>query len=211
MSTNASRNPFTDSDLSQHRQTARQLPVADSDLWRRFKLGDEQAITDLYDRYSQLIYSVAHQVLRDPGTSEDVLQEVFLQLWRVPDAFEPSKGSLATWLTVVSRRRAIDRLRKRKAEIDIDGVIVPTNATQLADAVHNQITDKVGALLEDMPGKLRVTFELAYVQGLTHSEISEQLGNPLGTTKSRIRQALDFIRKKLDCNRADAKGNRHVR
>lgn len=154
---------------------------------------------------------MAHQVLNDSGTAEDVLQEVFLQLWRVPDAFEPEKGSLGAWLTVVSRRRAIDRLRKRKAEVDLDGVIVPINATQLADAARHQITDKVRALLANMPEKLRVTFELAYMQGLTHSEISERLGAPLGTTKSRIRQALDFIRKKLDCNRANTNGKRNVR
>ena len=211
MSTNPSNDPFREGDLSQRRQTARQLLVADSDLWQRFKRGDEQAAADLYDRYSQLIYSVAHQVLRDHGTSEDVLQEVFLQLWRVPDAFDPAKGSLVTWLTVVSRRRAIDRLRQRKAEIDVDDVIILIHAPQLADAALNQITDKVSVLLEGMPDKVRVSFELAYMQGLTHSEISKRLGDPLGTTKSRIRQALDFLRKKLDCNRANGNGNGHVR
>ena len=211
MSTNPSRDVSRESDLSQDLRTAQQLPVNDSDLWGRFKRGDEQAIMDLYDRYSQLVYSVAYHVLQDPGTSEDVLQEVFLQLWRVPDAFEPSKGSLGAWLTVVSRRRAIDRLRKRKAEIDVEDVIVPIKPTQLADAALNQITNKVSALLQDMPERLRITFELAYMEGLTHSEISERLGDPLGTTKSRIRQALDFIRKKLDCNRTNTDGNGHVR
>lgn len=209
MSTNSSRDPFGEADLSQDRQTARHLPM-DSDVWRRFKLGDEQAAADLYDRYSQLIYSVAHQVLRDPGTSEDVLQEVFLQLWRVPDAFDPAKGTLAAWLTVVSRRRAIDRLRKRRAETDVADLVVSVEATQLADAALNQISHKVGALLADMPQKLRVAFELSFMQGLTHCEISERLGSPLGTIKSRIRQALDFIRKKLDGNRANSNGNGHV-
>jgi RNA polymerase sigma-70 factor (ECF subfamily) len=210
MSTNPSRNSFGEGYASQYRQMAQQPPVADSDLWRRFKLGDEQAIADLYDRYSSLVYGVAHRVLRDRGAAEDVLQEVFLQLWRVPDAFEPAKGSLGAWLTVVSRRRAIDLLRKRKAEVDVDNLIVPIKATQLADAALSQITDKVSAFLQDMPEKLRVTFELAYIQGLTHSEISERLGDPLGTTKSRIRLALNFIRKKLDCNRANTNGNGQV-
>ena len=185
--------------------------MADSDLWRRFKSGDEQAAADLYDRYSRLIYSVAHQVLRDSGISEDVLQEVFLQLWRAPDTFDPAKGSLVTWLTVVSRRRAIDWLRQRKAEIDVDDVIVLVGPTQLADAALNQITAKVSVLLEGMPEKVRVTFELAYLQGLTYSEISKQLEEPLGTTKSRIRKALVLIRKQLDCDRAKANGNGDVR
>jgi RNA polymerase sigma-70 factor (ECF subfamily) len=182
--------------------------VADSDLWERLKLRDEHAVTELYDRYSQLVFSVAHQVLRDPGTSEDVLQEVFLQLWQVPEAFDPAKGSLATWLTVVSRRRAVDQLRKRRGEIDVADVVVPTAARQLADVAQNQITDKVRLCLEGMPEKLRVTFELAYMQGLTHSEISERTGDPLGTTKSRIRLALNWIRKKLDNKCPD--GNGHV-
>jgi RNA polymerase sigma-70 factor, ECF subfamily len=210
MSTNPSRDPSSEGDLSQREPTARSLPVADSDLWRQLKLSDEQAIAELYDRYSQVLFRVANQVLHDPGTSEDVLQEVFLQLWRVPDAFDPAKGSLATWLTIVSRRRAIDRLRERKGELDVANVVVPINAKQLADAALNQITDKVRLVLEDMPEKLRVPFELAYAQGLTHREISEQTGDPLGTTKSRIRLAMNLIRKKLDCNRANANGNGHV-
>ena len=210
MSTNPSCDPIGEGDLSELRQTARQLPVENPDLWRRFKLGDEQAVADLYDRYSRLVYSVAYQILRDPGTSEDVLQDVFLQLWRVPDAFDPSKGTLGAWLTVVSRRRAIDRLRKRKAETDVADLVVSVDATQLDDAALNQFTHKVGALLKDMPQKLRVAFELAYMHGLTHCEISERLGSPLGTTKSRIRQALDFIRKKLNGNRENTNGDGHV-
>jgi RNA polymerase sigma-70 factor (ECF subfamily) len=83
--------------------------------------------------------------------------------------------------------------------------------TQLSDATLHQITNRVSALLQEMPEKMRVTFDLAYMQGLSHREISERLGDPLGTTKSRIRQALDFIRRKLDCNRDDENGNGHVR
>ena len=171
---------------------------------------DEQAITELYDRYSQVLFRVVNQVLHDPGTAEDVLQEVFLQLWRVPGAFDPAKGNLATWLIIVSRRRAIDRLRERKGELDVASVVVPINAEQLAHAARNQITDKVRLVLEDMPEKLRIPFELAFAQGLTHREISEQTGDPLGTTKSRIRMAMNLIRKKLDCLRTNANGDGHV-
>jgi RNA polymerase sigma-70 factor (ECF subfamily) len=210
MSTNPSRDPSREGHLSQHRQTAQPLPVADSDLWRQLKLGDEQAITELYDRYSQVLFRVVNQVLHDPGTAEDVLQEVFLQLWRVPGAFDPAKGNLATWLIIVSRRRAIDRLRERKGELDVASVVVPINAEQLAHAARNQITDKVRLVLEDMPEKLRIPFELAFAQGLTHREISEQTGDPLGTTKSRIRMAMNLIRKKLDCLRTNANGDGHV-
>jgi RNA polymerase sigma-70 factor (ECF subfamily) len=205
MSTNPSHNPHGEGYPSQSGEAERQIPATDLDLWQRTKLGDEQAIADLYDRYSPLIYRVACHVLHDSGISEDVVQEVLLQLWRVPDAFDPAKGSLVTWLTLVSRRRAIDRLRQRKAEVDVAELIVPIHATQLADATLNQMTDKVNALLNDMPEKLRVTFEMAYFQGMTHTEISERLGDPLGTTKSRIRLALNFIRTRLDGNRTNTK------
>ena len=211
MSSNSSRYPCGEGGRSQYGKNARLRTAAtNAELWQRLKLGDEQAIADVYDRYSQLVYSVAYQVLRDPGTSEDVLQEIFLQLWRVPDAFDPAKGSLESWLTVVSRRRAIDWLRKRKKEIDITDLVVPVHATQLADAALDQFADKVRRFLEDMPEETRVTFELAYMQGLTHTEISERTGSPLGTTKSRIRQALSLIRRKLDGNRANADGNGHA-
>jgi RNA polymerase sigma-70 factor, ECF subfamily len=210
MSTNPSPDPSKESELSRYGETAHRLPVADSDLWRQLKLSDEQAITELYDRYSQLIFRVANQVLRDPGTSEDVTQEVFLHLWRVPDAFDPAKGSLAAWLTIVSRRRAIDRLRQRKGEIDVTSVVLPINAKQLADAALSQMHHKVRLILEGMPEKLRIPFELAYTHGLTHSEISERTGDPLGTIKSRIRQALSLIREKLDCTGANGNGVGHV-
>jgi RNA polymerase sigma-70 factor (ECF subfamily) len=210
MATNPSSDSVGESYSSQRRQTAQQPLVDDSELWRRLKLGDEGAIADLYDRYSQLIYNVSYHILRDPGTSEDILQEVLLQLWRVPDSFEPAKGTLHAWLTVVTRRRAIDRLRRRKAESDIADVVVSINATQLTDASLNQISGKIRVLLEDMPEKLRVTFELAYMQGLTHVEISKRLGIPLGTTKSRIRQVLSSVRAKLDSDRAKTNGNGHV-
>ena len=209
MSTNLSSNTLNESYPSQSLNP--QPPPLDSDLWGRLKLGDERAVADLYDRYAHLIYNVAHQVLRDHATSEDVLQEVFFQLWRVPDAFDPAKGSLKAWLTVVSRRRAIDRLRGRKAEMDVADLVVSVDAKQLVDASLEQIASKVRVVLSDMPPKSRFTFELAYMHGLTHTEISERLGEPLGTTKSRIRQALTFIRKRLGCNQANASSDGHVR
>ena len=210
MSTNPSPEPLKRSELSGYGETAHRLPVADSELWRQLKLGEERAIVELYDRYSQLIFRVANQVLRDPGTSEDVTQEVFLHLWRVPDAFDPAKGSLAAWLTIVSRRRAIDRLRQRKGEIDVTSIVVPIHAKQLAEAASSQMHHKVRLILEEMPERLRVPFELAYTDGLTHSEISARTGDPLGTIKSRIRLALSFIRERLDRSGADGNGDGHV-
>lgn len=210
MSTNPALDPSRGADLSRLRLAKPPLSAADLNLWQNLRLDDEKAITELYDRYSQLLFRVANRVLQDAGASEDVVQEVFLQLWRVPDAFDPAKGSLETWLTVVARRRAIDRLRTRKEELDVANVVIPIKAKQLADVAVNQIAERVRTLLEDMPAKLRIPFELAYAKGLTHIEISQKTGDPLGTTKSRIRLALSFIRKKLNGNRAKVDGNGHI-
>ena len=91
----------------------------DMRLVARVRAGDQQALAELYDRYSNVVYGVALRVLQDTGAAEDVLQDIFLQLWRKPDAFDSSRGSLAAWLAVIARHRSIDRLRKRRPETDI--------------------------------------------------------------------------------------------
>ena len=93
-------------------------------LVARIRAGDQQAMSELYDRYSRIVYSVALRVLQDAAGAEDILQDVFLQLWRNPDAFDASRGNLAAWLAVIARHRSIDRLRKRRPEIDIDDCVI---------------------------------------------------------------------------------------
>src|SRR5690349_6272190 len=88
------------------------------------RAGDQSAMATLYDRYSSVVYSVALRVLGETGAAEDVLQDVFLQLWRNPSAFDASRGNLGAWLAVISRNRAIDALRKRKPESDIEDVVL---------------------------------------------------------------------------------------
>src|SRR5690242_9198712 len=92
----------------------------DMRLVARIRAGDQQAMSELYDRYSKVVYAVALRVLQDTTAAEDVLQDVFLQLWRNPDAFDASRGSLGAWLAVITRHRSIDRLRKRRPEVDIE-------------------------------------------------------------------------------------------
>ena len=97
---------------------------ADLALVTGLKSGDQGAMAELYDRYSSVVYAVALRVLGDTGAAEDVLQEVFLQLWRKPSAFDAARGSLGSWLAVITRNRAIDFLRKRRPETDIDDVVL---------------------------------------------------------------------------------------
>jgi RNA polymerase sigma-70 factor (ECF subfamily) len=166
----------------------------DLDLLRRIVLREEAAIRELYDRYSLLVYSVANHVLADDGLAEDVLQEIFLQLWRAPETFDATRGSLSTWLTVMARHRAIDRYRRRRPEIDVSELIIPISGTQFGDVHRIESALQLRRLLEQMPMVLREAVELAYFEGLTHSQIGAQLGAPLGTIKSRIRLGLEWLR-----------------
>src|SRR5215471_5496932 len=96
----------------------------DMRLVARIRAGDQTALSELYDRYSGVVYGVALRILQDTGAAEDLLQDIFLQLWRRPDAFDSSRGSLTAWLAVIARHRAIDRLRQRRPESDIDDCII---------------------------------------------------------------------------------------
>src|ERR1039457_3411636 len=94
----------------------------DASLLALVQSGGEQAMATLFDRYSRVVYSVALRVLRDPASAEDVLQEVFMQIWRNPDSFTAARGSLGGWLSIVSRNRSIDTLRRKRPQADVDDV-----------------------------------------------------------------------------------------
>lgn len=167
----------------------------DVTLVMAIRSGDESAMEVLYDRYSSLLYSVALRVLGDTGAAEDVLQEVFMQLWRNPGLFDSSRGNLAPWLAVIARNRAIDSLRKRYPETDIDDVIVSVEPDMAGDAERSRAMEKVREALGTMPLPQRSALEMAYFEGLTHTEIAAKTGEPLGTIKTRIRAGLLALRK----------------
>jgi RNA polymerase sigma-70 factor, ECF subfamily len=159
------------------------------------KAGDQSAVAQLYDRYSSVVYAVALRVLGDTGAAEDVLQEVFLQLWRNPGAFDAARGSLAPWLAVIARNRAIDFLRKRKPETDLEDVIISVAPDLARDADRARAAEKVRGVIGTMPPPQRSALEMAYFEGMTHSEIASKTGEPLGTIKTRIRAGLITLRK----------------
>jgi len=159
------------------------------------KAGDQGAMAALYDRYSSIVYAVALRVLGDTGAAEDVLQEVFLQLWRNPGAFDSARGSLAAWLAVITRNRAIDALRKRKPETDIEDVTVSVVPDFAGDADRTKVAAKIRGVLGSMSPPQRGALEMAYFEGLSHSEIASKTGEPLGTVKTRIRTGLMALRK----------------
>lgn len=157
--------------------------------------GDQSAMAALYDRYSSIVYSVALRVLGDTGAAEDVLQDVFMQLWRNPGLFDSSRGSLGAWLAVIARNRAIDALRKRRPESDIEDVVISVETDLASEADRARAAEKVRSVLGSMPASQRAALEMAYFEGLTHTEIAAKTGAPLGTIKTRIRAGLTTLRK----------------
>lgn len=171
---------------------------SDTALVSAIRAGDQSAMAALYDRYSPVVYSVALRVLGDTGAAEDVQQDVFMQLWRNPGAFDSSRGNLGAWLAVITRNRAIDALRKRRPQDDIKDVILSVVPDLAADADRSRVATKVRDLLGAMPPAQRSALEMAYYEGLTHTEIASKTGEPLGTIKTRIRAGLIALRKALE-------------
>ncbi|CAN5665896.1 sigma-70 family RNA polymerase sigma factor [soil metagenome] len=167
----------------------------DGTLLLLLQRGDEAAMASLYDRYSKVVYSVALRVLRDPSAAEDVLQEIFMQIWRNPDGFVATRGSLGGWLAVVSRNRSIDALRRKRPSEQVDEMQLASSYNLADEAERNNMMEKARTVIHLLPTEQRKTLEMAFFDGLTHSEISEMTGDPLGTVKTRIRSALTTLRK----------------
>jgi RNA polymerase sigma-70 factor, ECF subfamily len=167
----------------------------DASLLALVRTGNEQAMASLFDRYSSVVYSVALRVLRDPASAEDVLQEIFMQVWRNPDSFSATRGSLGGWLAVVSRNRSIDALRRKRPTDSIEDVILASPYNLANEAERNSLIERARGVIVKLPVEQRKTLEMAFFDGLTHSEIAEMTGDPLGTVKTRIRSALLTLRK----------------
>jgi RNA polymerase sigma-70 factor (ECF subfamily) len=151
----------------------------------------------LYDRYSRFVYSVALRVLRDPASAEDVLQEVFMQIWRNPDSFTAAPGSLGGWLAIVSRNRSIGALRRKRPSTSMDDIAIASPWNLAGETERNALMERARTAILQLPREQRKTLEMAFFDGLTHSEIAETTGDPLATVKTRIRGALNTMRKAL--------------
>ncbi len=178
----------------------------------RVVLQDPQAIEMLYDRYSRLVYSLVLRILREPATAEELVQEVFLHLWRNARAYQPERGALEPWLVTMARNRALDALRSKAAkqrrveqdseEFMLDQLNLRIQAGSPAASAEELIDQNSRALLvrqhmQSLPAAQRRAIEMAYFQGMTQSEIAEALHEPLGTVKTWIRAALTRLREGL--------------
>ncbi|MGH9788693.1 MAG: sigma-70 family RNA polymerase sigma factor [Candidatus Acidiferrales bacterium] len=184
--------------------TSDDTAASDAALVRRVEAGDEAALASLYDRYANLVYSVAFRVLRDKPAAEEILQDIFYQLWRTADRFDPARGSLPGWLLVAARNRAISRLRRSpafgpNAPADDPARLEVALPFNLESAVaQRQAMSKVQQSMQQLPPEQRQALEMAYFEGMTHSEIAARTGDPLGTIKSRLRAAVETLRRVLN-------------
>jgi RNA polymerase sigma-70 factor (ECF subfamily) len=165
---------------------------------------DESALAALYDRYAGMLSSVLDRILRDTQAAEEILQDIFYQLWRNAERFDASRGSLPGWLMVIARNRAISRLRQHNPaagdELNENTVAVPFNIE--GAVVQQQLIGRVKGALDKLPTEQRAAVEMAYFEGLTHSEIAARTGDPLGTVKTRLRSALETLRRTLHTSEA---------
>jgi RNA polymerase sigma-70 factor (ECF subfamily) len=147
-----------------------------------------------------MLSSVLNRILRDTQAGEEILQDIFYQLWRTAANFDASRGSLPGWLMVIARNRAISRLRRHNPalgeELVENTVVMPSNLE--SSVAQQQMIGKVKGALENLPKEQRAAIELAYFEGLTHSEIAERTGDPLGTVKTRLRSAVETLKKSLN-------------
>jgi RNA polymerase sigma-70 factor (ECF subfamily) len=165
---------------------------------------DATAFEIVYDRHGGAAYSLAYRIVGDRGTAEDVTQEAFLSVWRSGARFDRTRGSVRTWLLGVVRNRAIDALRRQATraptvELELDRLPDRGPTAELTDteALRHEAAREVRGALETLPVDQLKVIELAYFGGLTHSEIAQALGMPLGTVKGRMRLAMDKIRATL--------------
>jgi RNA polymerase sigma-70 factor (ECF subfamily) len=190
-------NPIKGGSGSRAADRVRFTTTQDELLLERVRTRDHKAMTDLFDRYGGMVYSVALRVLKDSGHAEDVMQDVFFNLWENPRTFAAGRGSLGAWLLVVARNRAIDALRRRKPSDPVDEVVLPAKTNLASEAERNTIMEKVRGIMNRLPSDQQRSLQLAFFEGLSHSEIAAQTGDALGTVKTRIRSALISVRKAI--------------
>ena len=202
--------------------SGRRDPTDDAGVVLEMAAGSEAALEALYDRHATAIFAAVYRLTSDRGTAEEVVQETFLTLWNRAETFDPTTGSLASWLHAIARNRAIDRLRaagRRPSLVDLGAMAAPdedSSGTLERLAVRGSVVagsapsadpeavvaaagvrDALRVAVDAMPDDERTVILLAYQDDLSQTEIAERLGWPLGTVKTRTRRALHRLREVL--------------
>lgn len=180
--------------------------AADHELIRAIAEKDQRVLEALYVRYSKLLYSLILRIVRSATEAEDILQEVYLQVWHKASTFSSLRGSLYAWLVTLARNRAIDRLRSKsqrqqRLRSPEEELLSLSDQTTQANPLLVLEVEEAGKILRSTLRKLtksqRDILELAYYEGFSQSEIAEKLGTPLGTVKTRMRKAMMTLRDSL--------------
>nr|WP_299034601.1 ECF RNA polymerase sigma factor SigK [uncultured Pseudokineococcus sp.] len=171
-------------------------------LLRRVARGDEQAFEALYDAVVGPVYGVVLRVLRDPAQSEEVTQEVMVEIWKQAPRYDASRGSARGWVLTVAHRRAVDRVRSAQASTDREDRVAARDTARAFDVVSEEVehrleAEQVRRSLDVLTDLQRESVELAYYGGYTHRQVSEILGIPLGTVKTRLRDGLIRLRDEM--------------
>jgi RNA polymerase sigma-70 factor (ECF subfamily) len=175
--------------------------AADIEAIRRAAGGDADALADLYDRHARAVYSLAFRIIGDASDAEEVVQDVFAQVWKQAARYDTSRGVVIAWMLMMTRSRAIDRLRARRGLPPVAGdswkglaeMVDPAQGPELTTLTADQV-GRVRDALHALPLTQRLAIQLAFYEGLTHVEIAERLEEPLGTVKTRIRLGLLKLR-----------------
>jgi RNA polymerase sigma-70 factor, ECF subfamily len=190
-------------------ETSTPQQMVDQEMIARVGRGDQNAFSAVYDRLSGPLYSLALKMLGDASDAQDALQEAFVQIWSRAGTYDPEKSSVFSWAVLLTRSRAIDRLRARDRRLrfvvgftaDEGKLAQATNASTVesaADTINkNDEAAHVRSLLNNLPEEQRQAIDLAFFGHLTHHEIASQLGQPLGTIKARIRRGLFKLREQF--------------
>lgn len=173
----------------------------DFELMQRVSLDDPSAIEDLYDRFGSLVYRMAYQTMPTRADAEDVVQEVFVRLWRTSGRYDPKRAALVTWVMLIARRHMVDRLRRSRARVKAaaleEGWSPPAdNAPPEAGLVANERFAAVLERVEKLPELQRTVVKRAYLGGQTLKQIGNELNVPLGTIKSALSRALVKLRER---------------
>ncbi len=182
--------------------TGAAVDVGDDALLLAVARGDQRAFAALYDSVGPLVHGVVRRVVRDPAQSEEVTQEVMVEVWRTAVRFDPDRGTARTWILTMAHRRAIDRVRSEQASRDRTQRVADQQHVRDFDEVSERVEldfehEQVRTALSTLTELQRQAVELAYYQGYTYREVAELLGAPLGTVKTRMRDGLIRLRDAL--------------
>jgi RNA polymerase sigma-70 factor (ECF subfamily) len=175
----------------------------DAELLARIQVGDDVALGTLYDLYAGLVYGLARRVTRDEHLARDITQEVFAYLWQLPGRVDLSRGSLRSYLAVVTHRRAVDEVRRNERRVRAEASLAVAAAEDgpetgvLEAAAKAWNTERLAAGLATLPADQRTAVQLAYYDGLTYKQVAKALDIPEGTAKSRLRLAMTRLRAHL--------------